>query len=90
MPVAHDTTQETLWLSSLFIKRRSTGVTGSSLLTFEGLMGPAKALMDSTGSLGLPGYLGQALWGPSSVWSGDHGAPITGAEELSSALRRGT
>lgn len=53
-------------------------------------MGPAKALMDSTGSLGLPGYLGQALWGPSSVWSGDHGAPMTGAEELSSALRRGT
>lgn len=37
------------------------------ILTFEGLMGPAKALIDNTGSLGLPGYLDKGVWGISSV-----------------------
>lgn len=30
-------------------------------------MGPAKALIDNTGSLGLPVYLDKVLWGLSSI-----------------------
>lgn len=51
------------------LKKKKIGirVKPSSLLTFEGLMGPAKALIDNTGSLGLPVYLDKVLWGLSSV-----------------------
>lgn len=55
-------------------------------LTLDGLKGPAKALTAITGSFGLLGNHGDRF----SIGSGDQGAPITGWEELSVALNKGT
>lgn len=50
-------------------------------------MGPAKALTASNGSFGLPQNRGCENI---SGCSGDHGTPMTGNEELSSARNKGT
>jgi hypothetical protein len=56
----------------------------------EGLRGPAKALTDIRGSMGLRAWRGDSALEKLSEGSGDQGAPMMGWEELSVALIKGT